>query len=209
SLMSKLRVIKYTEWEKSMYRHLMSVSGSWIARRLGICSQIEKTNPEFYKAVNASQIYSNKAAGEIYQWLDEGNKIHVASIRDDPAAMWEKLKEVHSKSALNAHFNSLSNIFDVQLCDDKMLTALCTCIEGAMQCIKALHPPLIVGPSGLTSPGYTLEMLNNKLTTMAMLCALPHKEYSPCILSVLMLNSLTKDAILEAFQTEETQHHAA
>ncbi|KAG5715319.1 hypothetical protein E4T56_gene14598 [Termitomyces sp. T112] len=77
-----------------------------------------------------------------------------------------------------------------------------------MQWIWALHPLAIVGPSGLTSLGYTLEMLDNELSTMAMLCVLPCKEYAAFISSVLLLNGLTKETILKAFQTEETQQRA-
>lgn len=40
-----------------------------------------------------------KAAGEIYQSLDEPNKVHVHAVREDPKAMWDKLKDIHSKSA--------------------------------------------------------------------------------------------------------------
>ncbi|KAG5726796.1 hypothetical protein E4T56_gene558 [Termitomyces sp. T112] len=123
--------------------------------------------------------------------------------------MWQKLKEIHSKSAPNTRFNSLSSLFNIRLRDDESLVDLGTCIEGTMQHIQALHPPTIIGPSRLTSSGYTLQMLNNKLLTMAMLCTLPHDNYTSFISSVLLLNSLTKDNILEAFQIEETQQSAA
>ncbi|KNZ79423.1 hypothetical protein J132_10009 [Termitomyces sp. J132] len=85
---------------------------------------------------------------------------------------------------------------------------LCTHVEGAMQCIQALHPPPIVG-LGIASPGYPLEMLDDELSTMAMIHALPHEEYSAFILSILMLNGLTKNNFLEALHTEEVQHSAA
>ncbi|KAG5727436.1 hypothetical protein E4T56_gene11919 [Termitomyces sp. T112] len=78
-----------------------------------------------------------------------------------------------------------------------------------MQRIKALHPPAAVGPGGLTSPGYTLDMLDDELSTMAMLHALPCEDYASFISSVLLLNGLTKEAVLKAFQTEEIQCRAA
>ncbi|KAG5335276.1 hypothetical protein C0989_001578 [Termitomyces sp. Mn162] len=44
---------------------------------------------------------------------------------------------------------------------------------------------------------------------MAMIHALPYEEYSAFISSILMLNGLTKNNVLEAFHTEEVQCSAA
>ncbi|KNZ77805.1 hypothetical protein J132_03802 [Termitomyces sp. J132] len=123
--------------------------------------------------------------------------------------MWAKPCEIHSKSAPNACFNSLSDLFNICLHDNKTLTQLCMCVEGAMQRIQVLHPTMpVLGPNEITSLGYTLEMLDDKLSTMAMLHALPCNEYSSFISSVLMLSALTKDADLEAFCNEKVQHCA-
>ncbi|KNZ72134.1 hypothetical protein J132_04415 [Termitomyces sp. J132] len=172
SLMLKLGVIKYAEWEKSMYRHLMSVGRAQIVKGLEICSKLKESDPHSLAAVNAYQLHSDKAAGKIYQWLDKGNKIHVDAIQDNLATMWTKLCEVHSKSAPNMCFNSLSNLFNIHPHDNKTLTQLCTCVEGTMQRIHVLCLPAFIGPNGVTSSGYTLEMLDNELSTMAMLHAL-------------------------------------
>ncbi|KIJ42515.1 hypothetical protein M422DRAFT_170971 [Sphaerobolus stellatus SS14] len=83
---------------------------------------------------------SYKAAGELYQWLDEANKIHVDSVRSDPKAIWDKLKAVHSKSAPNSRFNSLSDLFSICLKDDETLSALSARVEGAMQKVTSLRP---------------------------------------------------------------------
>ncbi|KNZ80990.1 hypothetical protein J132_03407 [Termitomyces sp. J132] len=135
--------------------------------------------------------------------------MQVDTIQEDPATMWQKLKEIHPKSAPNTHFNSLSDLLNIRLQDGKSLIDLRTCIKGTMQCIQALCPLAIVGTSRLTSPEYTLQMLNNELVTMAMLCTLPHNDYASFISSILLLNSLTKDNVLEAFQIEETQQSTA
>lgn len=123
--------------------------------------------------------------------------------------MWHKLKQIHSKSTSNVWFNSLSDLFNICLYDGKSLTALCTHIEGTMQQVKALCSPAVAGPGRQMSLRYTLNMLNDELSTMAMLCALLCKDYASFILSVLLLNELTKKAVLEAFQTEEIQCYAA
>lgn len=78
-----------------------------------------------------------------------------------------------------------------------------------MQRIQMLWPLPIVGPNRVTTQAYTIETLDDELSIMAMLQALPREEYSSFISSVLMLSQLTKEAVLEAFRTEEMQQHAA
>lgn len=53
--------------------------------------------------------------------------------------------------------------------------------------------------------GYDIKKLDEELTIMAMIRALPCEEYSSFISSVLLLTTLSKDSILDVFRTEETQ----
>ncbi|KIJ47815.1 hypothetical protein M422DRAFT_129804, partial [Sphaerobolus stellatus SS14] len=124
-----------------------------------------------------------KAAGEIYQWLDEANKIHVDDIHSKPKEMWEKLKSIHSKSAPNSCFNSLSDLLSIRLKDDKSLTDLSSWIQGAMQKVTALHPKI----------GYNIEKFDEELVIMMMIHALPCEDYASFISSVLLLINLSKD----------------
>ncbi|KIJ39195.1 hypothetical protein M422DRAFT_140208, partial [Sphaerobolus stellatus SS14] len=133
-----------------------------------------------------------KAAGEIYQWLDEANKIHVDDIRTKPKELWDKLKSVHSKSVPNSRFNSLSDLLSIRLKDGESLTDLSTHIQGAMQKVKVIQPK-----------GYTLDNLDEELVSMSMIKGLPFETYGSFISSVLLLSDLSKDAILQAFRTEE------
>ncbi|KAF5385137.1 hypothetical protein D9615_001088 [Tricholomella constricta] len=212
SPLSKLGIVKYINWEKSMYGRLMYLGVIRIVLRK------EKAPPSPTSAdpaavaahaiaLNIFETRSDKAAGEIYQWLDEANKIHVDAIRDDPAAMWEKLRETHSKSAPNSRFNSLSDLFGIRKLDNESLTDLTTRVEGAMLRVKALRPPDTFDASGNVIKGYTLEKLDEELTIMAMIRALPG-EFNSFISSVLLLSTLSKDAVLDAFRTEETQRRA-
>ena len=124
--------------------------------------------------------------------------------------MWTKLKEIRSKSAPNAHFNSLSDLFNIRKKDDESLMDLATRAEGFMQRVKALcliSSPTSTSTSMSPSPAaYTLETLDDELTIMAIIRALPREEYSSFISSLLLLTNLTKTAVLEAFCTKETQH---
>ncbi|KNZ81160.1 hypothetical protein J132_02869 [Termitomyces sp. J132] len=192
-----------------MFGRLMSVGGARIATGEETPPALEPSNPASLTIWSSYQLRSDRAAGEIYQWLDEGNKIHVDDIRDKPALMWVKLREIHSKSAPNARFNSLSDLFMVRLREEETLTQLCTHVEGCMQQIRSLRPPLIINSDGTATQTYTLEMLDDELCTMAMLRALLREDYGSFVSSVLMLNNLGKDMVKEAFCTEEIQHTAA
>ncbi|KNZ72701.1 hypothetical protein J132_02135 [Termitomyces sp. J132] len=192
-----------------MFGLLMSVGGAQIVTGEETPPVLKPSNPASFTVWNSYQLRSDRTAGKIYQWLNKGDKIHVDDIRDKPALMWAKLREIHSKAVANACFNSISNLFTVRLCDQEMLTQLCMRIEGAMQRIRSLRPPPIIGTDGTMTLAYTLEMLVDKLCTMAMLHALPRQDYGAFVSSVLVMNNLAKDMVKEAFCTEETQHAAA
>lgn len=86
---------------------------------------------------------------------------------------------------------------------------LCTCIEEAMQHIQALHFPPIINSDGTIKQTYTIDILDNELSIIVMVKSLLHEEYGSFILSMLMLNSLIKEAIFEMFRTEQMQQQAA
>lgn len=200
SPLAKLGIISYNEWESAMYGRMMYLGVTRIINGKetvisdpGSSSDVTSASMAAY---NAYATRCEKAAGEIYQWLDEANKVHVLSIREDPKAMWDKLALIHNKSAPNSRFNSLSDLFSIRLKEDETLTQLTARVEGAMQTVVNLRPK---------EPPYTLSLLDEELAIMAMIRALPREDYNPFISSVLLLSTLTKDAVLEAFRVEETQ----
>lgn len=87
----KLGIAKYNDWEKSMFARLMSlgvigiVEGTEIAipkpepvvTGTGESAVTTQPTPEQIVSYNAYINRCYKAAGEIYMWLDDGNKIHV------------------------------------------------------------------------------------------------------------------------------------
>ncbi|KNZ78342.1 hypothetical protein J132_01122 [Termitomyces sp. J132] len=92
--------------------------------------------------------------------------------------------------------------------DDESLTDLCTQVEGAMQHIHTLCPQPVVSPDGTVKIMYTIKILDNKLSIIAMICMLPCEEYVAFISSILMLSSLMKEAVLEAFQIKPKRCNA-
>ncbi|KAG5338161.1 hypothetical protein C0989_008122 [Termitomyces sp. Mn162] len=96
----------------------MAVGGARIIMEKEACPFPNPTDPNTTAIVNVFNLRSNQAAGEIYQWLNKGNKIQV---------------------------------------------------EGAMQHIQALCPPPISDANGKLKEVYIMEMLDNKLSIMAVL----------------------------------------
>lgn len=123
--------------------------------------------------------------------------------------MWRKLCKVHSKSAPNAHFNSFSDLFSIKKQDDESLVDLGAQVQSAMQYAKLLRPTPQIQANGTATQTYTIEVLNDKLMIMAMIWALLYEEYRLFILSILILNDMTIDTVLEAFHTEQVQQQVA
>ncbi|KZT25625.1 hypothetical protein NEOLEDRAFT_1178408 [Neolentinus lepideus HHB14362 ss-1] len=81
-----------------------------------------------------------------YGLPEDGQKVHVKDVKNNPAKMWLKLKEVHVQQK-PARWESLASL---------MARA-----DKVMQDIRALCPK-----------GFTIESLNNDLASMALICAL-------------------------------------
>lgn len=78
-----------------------------------------------------------------------------------------------------------------------------------MQHTKLLHPTPQIQTDGTTTQVYTIKILNDELTIMMMIQVFPCEEYGTFITSILMLNNITIDMVLEAFCTEQVQQQDA
>src|SRR6202023_2594464 len=83
------------------------------------------------------------------------------------------------------------NLLCIQKNDDETLVEMAVRIEQAMGNIKNLRPK-----------DFTIEKLDDELQCMALIRALP-EQYSHFSTSLLLLDSLDKDKILQAFRSEE------
>lgn len=54
-----------------------------------------------------------KAAGIIYNALEDGQKVHVRGIDGDPVAMWRKLESVHSSKKASQRFSAYDALFSL------------------------------------------------------------------------------------------------
>jgi len=108
---------------------------------------------------------------------------------NDPILMWKKLQEVHVVKQAGA----LDTFFSIRKQETGSLVSLTARIHGAMQKIQSLRPD-----------NFSLQMLDEKLFCITMIRSLP-EEYNTLITSLLLKGSLSKDAIIEAFQAKENQ----
>src|SRR6266567_250769 len=91
----------------------------------------------------------------------------------------------------NTRFNAYDDLFSIRKQDDETLVGLGVRIEKAMQTIQNLR-----------SSKFTIEQLDEELQCMALIRALP-EEYRHLSSSLLLMDKLDKNVILQAFRSEE------
>ena len=134
---------------------------------------------------------AEKAAGEIYLAVENDQRVHFRGHEEDPVQMWTLLEQAHVQKKPGARFNAYDDLFSIQKNNNETLVEMAVRIEQAMGNIKNLHPK-----------DFTIEKLDDELQCMALIRALP-EEYSHFSTSLLLLDSLDKNKILQAFHSEE------
>jgi len=120
--------------------------------------------------------------------------MHFRGCEKDLVKMWGLLESAHVQKKPGARFNAYDDLFSIQKNDHETLVDLAVRIEHAMGNIKNLQ-----------SKDFTLEKLDDELQCMALIRALP-EEYSHFSTSLLLLDSLDKERIIQAFRSEELNH---
>ena len=172
----------YAEWSGEMKAWLMK-SGLW---RLVSGKEIRPKGSDS-EVVEQYEIKAEKAAGEIFLLVQPDQRVHFRGFEEDPVRMWSALEAAHVQRKPGARFNAYDDLFSIQKNDDESLVDVATRIEKAMGNIKNLHPK-----------DFSIEKLDGELQCMALIRALPDK-YSHFSTSHLLLDSLDKDKILQAF----------
>ena len=116
---------------------------------------------------------------------------HFRGHEEDPVQMWTLLEQAHVQKKPGARFNAYNDLFSIQKNDNETLVEMAVCIEQAMGSIENLRPK-----------DFTREKLDDELQCMALIQALP-EEYSHFSTLLLLLDSLDKNKILQAFHSEE------
>ncbi|KZT17932.1 hypothetical protein NEOLEDRAFT_1203079 [Neolentinus lepideus HHB14362 ss-1] len=69
---------------------------------------VDGANPttEERKEVRDWEKRKGQASGQIWLAVEDGQKVHVKDVKNDPAKMWLKLKEVHVQQKPGTRFNA-------------------------------------------------------------------------------------------------------
>lgn len=135
----------------------------------------------------------SQAAGMPYLRLEESQKVHVKDLEEDARAMWERLEQVHLIKRPGQRFNAYDSLFSIRKKDDESLTSLLGRVDQSLQRIKDLRPK-----------AFTIDDLDQELSSMALICSLP-AEYNSFVSSLLLLLQFDCSTLNEAFTTEENQ----
>ncbi|KZT18488.1 hypothetical protein NEOLEDRAFT_1192461, partial [Neolentinus lepideus HHB14362 ss-1] len=159
---------------------------------------VDAANPttEERKEVRDWEKRKGQASGQIWLVVEDGQKVHVKDIKNDPAKMWLKLKEVHVQQKPGTRFNAYDALLGLRKLEGESLASLMARADKAMQDICALHPK-----------DFTINSLDNDLASMALIRTLP-AEYNNFVSSLLLLDSLDLSKLQSAFQNEESQRFA-
>jgi len=106
--------------------------------------------------------------------------------------MWAALESAHVQKRPGTRFNAYDDFFSIRKEENESLQALIARIGGAMTKMQNLR-----------LKHFDLDKLDEELVCMAMIHALP-ETYAGFTSSILLLGSLSKTALPDAFQVEET-----
>ncbi|KZT19926.1 hypothetical protein NEOLEDRAFT_1182951 [Neolentinus lepideus HHB14362 ss-1] len=140
--------------------------------------------------------HKGQASGQIWLAVEDGQKVHVKDVKNDPAKMWLKLREVHVQQKPDTCFNTYDALLGLRKLEVESLASLMAQADKAMQDIRALHPR-----------DFTIDSLDNDLASMALICTLP-SDYNNFMSSLLLLDSLDLTKLQSTFQNEESQRFA-
>ncbi|KZT18046.1 hypothetical protein NEOLEDRAFT_1197429, partial [Neolentinus lepideus HHB14362 ss-1] len=65
-----------------------------------------------------------QASGQIWLAVEDGQKVHVKDVKNDPAKMWLKLKEVHVQQKPGTRFNAYDALLGLCKLEGESLTSL-------------------------------------------------------------------------------------
>ncbi|KZT18336.1 hypothetical protein NEOLEDRAFT_1080519, partial [Neolentinus lepideus HHB14362 ss-1] len=146
---------------------------------------------ERMKEVRDWEKCKGQASGQIWLAVEDGQKVHVKDVKNDPVKMWLKLKEVDVQQKPGTHFNAYDALLGLRKLEGESLASLMARADKAISDIRALRPK-----------DFTIESLDNDLASMALIRALP-AEYNNFVSSLLLLDSLDLSKLQSAFQNEE------
>ncbi len=122
---TKLNAANYPTWAGEMQAYLRS-QGVWrIVSGDSKAPKLSSTPTEAQEAaLDAWNLKLDKAAGYIFLAVEDNQKVHFASISDDPVKMWAALAAVHLQKRPGARFNAYDDLFSIRKQEDESLQSL-------------------------------------------------------------------------------------
>jgi transposase InsO family protein len=161
---------------------------------------------EYQKQLSMYREHKEKAAGDILAHLSRLQQTHVKDKGSDTKGIWDALKLVHVQQVPGMRFSVYNELFSVVKGTDKTLPSVALRVKDALAHVKELRPATVKLAIGTRD--YRINNLDNKLALMAMLRALPHKEYGDFMSSLIRQKDLTRADVEAALQLEQTERDA-
>ena len=70
-----------------------------------------KPTTEEEAAIDAWELKSDKAAGQLFLMVEQAQRVHFNGIKDDPVKMWAALRSVHMQQRAGTRFNAYDDLF--------------------------------------------------------------------------------------------------
>src|SRR5882724_7294730 len=193
SKISSLNESNYSTWSKDMQATLRG-RGLW--RLVSKKEKLHPSNPD--KQVEWDD-KADRACSILTLGVEQSQRVHLQAVKDNSIKIWKAVESAHVHKQPDTRFNAYNNFFSIRKEENEFLQALMARIDKSMHKIQNLHPN-----------NFDLQKLDEELTCMAMIHALP-EDYANFMSSILLLGSLDKSMLQDAFHAEETncQHCTA
>lgn len=139
-----------------------------------------------------------EAAGIILKSLEPSQYVHVENQMDNPMSMWKNLKAAHQSQVTNSRFFAIQKLLSSQKEDTEMLTEYATWINSASSELKALVPGTL-----------TVTDIINKVSIHAAVTGLDETEYGVFVSSLLLLRTLNRATLMNAFRNEDIKRQVS
>src|SRR5882672_8428944 len=176
----------YPTWSEDMQATLRG-KGLW-----RLVSEQEKCHGSDTNKQEEWDDKADKACGVLTLGVEQPQRIHFQPVKDNPIKIWKALESAHVHKRPGTRFNAYDDFFSIRKEENESLQALTARIDESMRKMQNLRPN-----------NFDLKKLDEELTCMAMIRALP-EDYANFTSSVLLLGSLDKTTLQDAFHAEET-----
>lgn len=200
----------YATWKGDMEANLRRLalwritSGAWL-RPSGSVSTPSPTAAQITAGVSASPVTSPPDPALVEKWEEAAEKAvgailsamgssqrGLVSGMGNPKAVWEALAAHFEQKRPATRFASYEALLSVQKRDDESLPALAMRVETALQSVQNACPL-----------DFTLEQMHSDLACMALIRALPAKDFSSFRSLLLMKDEITLPALRDALFLED------